>query len=178
MTDYQPNPRVNLFLDRLRKLPTGERAQFKRNAGAPLTDAGKTLGAFYRVLPSGVEPFQEESYYLIATLFPLVDEGGTGNLGQALRRAATSGGAQGLDRRFEILLDADATQFPFRLRQTLRLLKSKDVRVNWQILAEDMLNWNRPSRSVQKRWARSYFSEVPSSSSPSSQHSVEPAQPK
>jgi len=55
------------------------------------------------------------------------------------------------------LLDSDATQLPFRLRQAIRFLKSKGVKVNLQQLLEDLLQWNHPGRFVQKQWARAYF---------------------
>ena len=53
--------------------------------------------------------------------------------------------------------DSDARQLAFRLRQTVRFLKSNRVKVNWQQLLEDLLRWNYSSRTVQKQWARAYF---------------------
>ncbi|MCW1970179.1 MAG: type I-E CRISPR-associated protein Cse2/CasB [Anaerolineae bacterium] len=160
MSDYEPNPQVKQFLERLRTLRPGDRAQLKRSAGMSLSEATQVIGLFYRLLPLGVAVYNEPHYFLIATLFPLTDEGGQGNFGIALRhiRPKTKSSERNpLDRRVEILLDADATQFPFRLRQALRLLKSKDVKVNWQSLAEDILNWGHPNRFVQKNWAKAYF---------------------
>ncbi|MBU6362395.1 MAG: type I-E CRISPR-associated protein Cse2/CasB [Chloroflexi bacterium] len=162
MSDYEPNPQVKQFLERLRTLRPGDRAQLKRSAGMSLSEATQVIGLFYRLLPLGVAAYNEPHYFLIATLFPLTDEGGKGNLGVALRHISPktkSGERNPLDRRVEILLDADATQFPFRLRQALRLLKSKDVKVNWQSLAEDILSWGHPNRFVQKNWAKAYFSQ-------------------
>jgi hypothetical protein len=74
-----------------------------------------------------------------------------------LRHARDPKNNKGLDRRIEILLDADNTQLPFRLRQAIQFLKSRRVSVNWQRLLEDLQKWNRPSRIVQKQWARDYF---------------------
>lgn len=158
------NPQVNLFLERLRKLDAGERAQLKRCAGLSLREAPHLMGLFFRVLPAGVGRMREEAYFAIATLFPLVEEGGQDNFGTALRRArpvTKKDERAPLDRRIEILLDADWDQFVFRLRQALRLLKSKEVKVNWQHLADDMLYWTHPKRTVQERWARAYFAEQP-----------------
>lgn len=161
MSEHEPNPQVKLFLERLRTLRPGDRAQLKRCAGVSLNEATQVLGLFYRLLPKGIASYNEPHYFLIATLFPLTSEGGHGDFGVALRRIrpnSKKNERSPLDRRVEILLDADAVQFPFRLRQALRLLKSKEVHVNWQYLAEDILGWGHPNRFVQKRWAKSYFS--------------------
>jgi CRISPR system Cascade subunit CasB len=155
------------FLDRLGKLDNAARARLKRSAGRPLAEARDSLGLFYRLLPAGVHPAQEEWYFLIATLYPLADAGASGNLGSALRRASDQGSVKGINRRFEILIDSDSSQLPFRLRQAVRFLNSKEVAVNWTQMLEDVLHWNHPSRYVQKQWARSFFAaHTPSSEQP------------
>jgi len=148
---------ILLFCARLQQLDAADRARLKRRAGAPLSEARDTLSLFYRLLPGGVQPSQEETWYLVATLFPLADGGGQGNLGQALRFARNERNAKGLDRRMAVLLDADNSQLPFRLRQTLRYLRSSRVMVDWPVLLSDLLYWNHPDRFVQRRWARSYY---------------------
>jgi len=156
----QPNPQVARLLDRLRKLDSGDRAQLKRCAGMTLSEAPQVMGLFFQVLPRGVASYNEANYFLITTLFPLIDEGGRGNFGSALRQARPiekPNDRKPLDRRVEILLDADDAQLPFRLRQAVRLLKSKEIKVNWQSLAEDILSWTHPKRYVQQNWARAYF---------------------
>lgn len=150
---------VQLFMDRLSQLEPGERARLKRNAGRSLAEAGKVLGLFYRLLPPGVSEWEYETYFLAATLYPMAEGGGAGDLGAALRRAQSKANKKGLDRRIEILLDADRTQLPFRLRQVIHLLQSNRVKLNWPLLLSDLLWWNAPSRRVQQRWARSYFAE-------------------
>jgi CRISPR system Cascade subunit CasB len=154
-TPYQ----VQLFIDRLGKLQPGDRARLKRNAGRTLAESRKVMGLFYDLLPSGVPEQEYETYFLVATLYPLADGGGAGDLGAALRRAQVSRNRAGLDRRVEILLDADRTQLPFRLRQAVHFLHSNRVRVNWPQLLADLLYWTHPQRYVQQRWARSYFAE-------------------
>jgi CRISPR system Cascade subunit CasB len=155
MSEREPDSRVTTFLTRLEKLDAGDRARLKRDAGRALSEA-QSLAVFYRLL-IGLPVKQEETYFLIATLYPLADAGGSGNLGAALHRARDPKTHKGLDRRVEILLDADSTQLPFRLRQAIRFLKSNRIRVNWQQLLEDLLKWNSPYRTVQKEWARTYF---------------------
>lgn len=157
MTDRELNPTVKKFVERLERLDPGERARLKRNAGKPLAESRDALVLFYSLLPQGVPHSQEEMYFLVATLHPLADGGGTGDLGTALRRARQEKYAKGLDRRVEILLDADESQLPFRLRQAIRFLASNRVRVNWPLLLQGLLSWTHPERFVQQTWARSYF---------------------
>ena len=152
----EPNPRVVEFAGKLATLDAGEKARLKRDAGNDLTQA-RSLGLFYRLLPHGTPAEKENAYFLSATLYPLSELGGGGCLGDSLHRTRDPKNHKGLDRRIETLLDADWTQLPFRLRQTIKFLKSNRERVNWQELTEDLLNWNSPYRTVQKKWARAYF---------------------
>jgi len=157
MSEPKFDPRITEFCRRLERLDAGERARLKRNAGRTLAESHNALGLFFRLLPPNVPPYQEETYFLVATLFPLTESGDEGSLGRALYRARDKKYAQGLDRRVETLLDADREQLPFRLRQTIRFLYSKRVTVNWPRLLKDLLAWGHPKRYVQENWARDYF---------------------
>jgi CRISPR system Cascade subunit CasB len=159
MNEYVPDARITLFIRRLEALDAGEKAKLRRSAGKDLSEAGDVTGLFYRLLPPGTQVYQEETYFLLATLYPLADAGKIENLGASLQRARKMGvNSKGLDRRVEILLDTEITQLPFRLRQTVRFLKSNRVSINWVNLLDDLLHWTHPDRLVQRRWARSYFS--------------------
>jgi CRISPR type I-E-associated protein CasB/Cse2 len=158
MAEQELDPKITQFIENLQGLSTGERARLKRNAGNTLAEARQAgLGLFYRILPHGVYHNQEETYFLVATLYPLAEDGKTGNLGGALRLAQDVKNKEGLNRRVEILLDADETQIPFRLRQAVQFLYSNRIPVNWGRLLNDMLYWNHEKRFVQQQWARSFF---------------------
>lgn len=156
------DPRIPLFLAALGELNPGERARLRRNAGNTLAEAqDNALTLFYRLRPYQLPEYQEDTYFLLATLYPLAQSGGSGNLGHALRHARGPENAPGLDRRVAILLDADSTQLRFRLSQAVRYLASRDTPVNWPRLLEDLLQWTHPARFIQRQWARAYFtSEV------------------
>jgi CRISPR system Cascade subunit CasB len=109
------------------------------------------------LLPANVPEYQQPSFFLLATLYPLTEAGATGDFGSALRHIRTPDNQNGLDRRVEALLDADDAQLPFRLRQAVRLLASNGVPVDWSRLLNDLLYWTHPERFVQRRWASSYF---------------------
>jgi CRISPR system Cascade subunit CasB len=158
MSEYQPDPRIASFIARLERLDPGGRARLKRSAGESLNEA-REVGFFYSLLPAGVPEFQEGAYFLLATLFPLADAGSGSDLGASLHRARGDKNAKGLDRRVQFLLDADATQLPFRLRQAVHFLKSNRVKVDWGRLLDDLLHWTHPDHFVQRRWARSYFAD-------------------
>lgn len=157
MSQIENNEKVTEFIQRLEKLDAGDLARFKRNAGVSLAESRDVLGLFYRLLPYGISSQNEEAYFMVATLFPLAEKGGSGDFGAALRRAQLGSNKKGLDRRVEILLDSDRSQLPFRLRQAVHFLQSNRVRVNWTSLLQDLLFWSHPDRFVQQRWAKSYF---------------------
>jgi len=157
MNEFKLDPRVVEFCERLEKLDAGERARLKRNAGRALADSRNVLGLFFRLRPPNVPHYQEETYFMVASLYPLAEGGDEGNLGDTLYRVRDPKYAQGLDRRVEILLDADREQLPFRLRQALRFVESRRGAVNWPQLLQDLLAWDHPKRYVQENWARAYF---------------------
>lgn len=158
MSESNFDPRITEFCKHLERLDPGEQARLKRNAGRTIAESRKVMGVFFRLLPRNVPKYQEETYFLVATLFPLAETSKKdGNLGHSLSLARHDKYAQGLDRRVEVLLDADKKQLPFRLRQAIRFLESQRVTVNWPQLLKDLLAWDHPKRYVQESWARAYF---------------------
>ena len=154
------------FLNNLAGLDAGGKARLKRDAGKELAEA-HSIGLFYRLLQNvyGLSAAQEDMYFLVATLYPLADNNNAKNFGasmKALRQSKTrrKEPTKSMDKRFEVLLDADKGQLPYRLRQAIKFLKSGEqkVSVNWAQLLKDLLGWQHPSRYVQKEWAREYFS--------------------
>jgi CRISPR system Cascade subunit CasB len=155
--------KIKKFLNNLAGLNAGAKASLKRDAGKELAEA-HSIGLFYRLLPYGLSASQEEIYFLVATLYPLAGNSDAKNLGTSLktlrlnkkrRREPT----ESMDKRFEVLLDADKGQLSHRLRQIVKFLISGEqkIGVNWAQLLTDLIRWQYPSRSVQKQWAREYF---------------------
>jgi CRISPR system Cascade subunit CasB len=157
MSECCPLPSSLAFVRQLEALERGDRARLKRHAGQTLSQATDVLRLFYGILPAGVPVAAEEAYFLVATLHPLAAGEWRGDLGSSLRRATGRYSDRGRRRRLESLLQADDTQLPFRLRKAVRLLHASRARVDWACLLDDLLSWNLPDRSVQRRWARSYF---------------------
>ena len=149
--------RITNFIERLENLESGEKARFKRNAGKTLDKASNIVGTFFRILPHGVQPYDEGWFFLVATLYPTAPAGGTGSLGNMLRQARTPENSKGLDRRVEILLDSDTDQLPHRLRRHIQFLAANGKHVDWTTLLADLTQWSHPDSYVRQNWARDYF---------------------
>lgn len=78
-----------------------------------------------------------------------------GDLGRSVKLIADT--SDSIERRFVALLDAEADDLHYYLRQMIGLLKAKSIAVNWNQLFNDIRDWGKPSRSVQRRWARSFW---------------------
>lgn len=113
-------------------------------------------------------PWQEDAYYLVASLFgwhPLSWRGAEGdgdrarstNLGVSFARLAGEAEGAGVERRFVALLNADRDDLPEHLRHGVGLLKAHEVPVDWAQLLHDVQGWGWPSRSVQRGWARAFW---------------------
>jgi CRISPR system Cascade subunit CasB len=167
MNERSIEARISGFIHKLSELEAGDRARLKRNAGHTLAESRGVQVLIFRLLPGGLTRAQEEVYFMVATLFPMAAARTGGNLGVSLRQAQKSSNRKGLDRRLETLLDADNSQLPFRLRQTIHNLQSNRVAVDWACLLADLLQWNHPDRFVQQNWARAYYGTIESSINPS-----------
>lgn len=178
---------IKEFIYNLSKLDDGERARLKRNAGNSLAESHQVhLLFFQKIAPYGIQPWDEDRYFLLATLYPFdkmqrekdrkkgredkdIEDGETdvsrpSTLGTSFRHARSQQNETGFDRRFSRLLDADEDQLPFQLRQTIIRLTNDWITINWEQLTKDVLSWTHPDRYVQRQWARDYVaskSEAP-----------------
>lgn len=165
-----PGP-IERFVDQLRKLDRGDLAALRRNAGNTIGQSRNAMSLFYRILPrEKADSWDEEIYFLIATLFPLNRGELEGNFGVTMRAVkAARKGSEAVDRRMGILLDSEfdrvdnsrygGGEMAYRLRQCVKLADSNGIGVDWEKLLEDLVWWSHPSRRVRKEWARSYFGE-------------------
>ncbi len=163
------------FINHLKELADGQDrgalASLRRGLGQP----SGTVADMYRY----VEPFlgekrsvaQESAFYLVAALFALHPKSTeNGDMGSHLAHTRSEGGEDALERRFTVLLAAHPDDLPDYLRQAISFLKSKEEPVNWTQLLWDLQYWDRrvdPKRSVQKKWARSFWGRTQPSEEPS-----------
>jgi len=100
----------------------------------------------------------EEWFYLTAALFashPLSAK--NVSLGRAFRQIKDDSGST--EKRFLNLLAAGPEQLRPLLRQAVSLLavSRRPVGIDWKMLLEDLLRWDRPELPIQNRWARDFF---------------------
>lgn len=163
MTSSDPTPRqrqIASFVAALERLDAAGRARLKRNAGRTLAEARDIHRVFFQALPYELagRSQDEETYFLVATLFPMADSRSGGvSLGSTLRRVRQNRESASIDRRFQSLIDSDREQLPFRLRQAVRLAAASDQPVDWSQLLADLLAWEHPEHYIQLNWARDYF---------------------
>lgn len=171
MPDSDNTSPITRFINNLKALDAGEGARFKRNAGKTLAESHNVLGLFYHTALKGVHipEYQEETYFLVATLFPFEKkfQGEPQPFAQAMRtvrlrqlkKRVSKNTSQklALDTRMERLLDADRQQLPYYLRREVQFVTNEGQRLNWKALLRDLLGWNASTRYVQKQWARMYF---------------------
>jgi len=158
---------VDHFIKQLEQLGKGPRAILRRHAGNLLSESSSVYSLFFRMYPKDQTWYDQDIYFLVATLFPLNQHELTGDLGDTLRSVRIRSDSSSLDRRMAILLDSDFDRsegrdgggtLSFRLRQLIRLADSQGVGVDWRRLLADLLFWSHPEKRVQQRWAQSYYS--------------------
>lgn len=160
------------FITRIEQLDTAALASLRRGCGERDPTEGRCPW-FYSVI-HGVA--SDAVAFLVASLLAQYRTSDIktgrhhleGDFGITWKRAQDHSGSASLAKRFEILLDADydprtgSGDLPYRLRQLVRLAKSKGVGLDWAQLLVDLRAWHHPSKLTQKKWARHYFTVEPS----------------
>jgi CRISPR type I-E-associated protein CasB/Cse2 len=61
------------------------------------------------------------------------------------------------DKHFAQVVDSCWEDLPQRLRHAIRLLASKNIPVDWNLLFTHLIGWSNDSRWVQWCWSRDYW---------------------
>lgn len=157
---------VSGYMQRLSKLKKPDRSALKRHIGTAIREADvNSLAAFYRCMPFGIPSWQEERYYAIGCLYFLWREQSDSltELPVVIRQMLDEGQlSDSYLRRIELLLstpwDEDCLLLG-KLTSLLRMIRSQNsvCEIDFAALLTDLLRWNGPSRSVQKKWAKEIF---------------------
>lgn len=158
---------ITRFIDRLEALKQeGDRAALARLRRS-LADYGQDFSAYAvlgSALPAKASAWTLESYLLVAGLFAMHQKHSTGGntLGwslRLLREALGDVGGKSLDLLVAALLNADREDLPVRLRHIITRLASpkETIAVDYGQLLRDLLRWNTPRRTAQRRWAHDYW---------------------
>lgn len=151
-------------LEGIGKLTIGQRACLKREAGKRLQegDAG-ALQAFFSILPFGTPAYEHEIYYAVACIACIWKEEETKSQKPFAECLSQIGKTVTLNGRFRALLDTTyQPEDGFLITKLCRLAKqlhNSDVQScpDFELLLDDLLKWNSPSRIVQRRWMEAYL---------------------
>jgi len=150
---------VNYLVNLSKREDRAALAALRRGLGKP---PGTAPEMFKWVVPwtSGLSRAQAENLFLVASLFGMHPENTeSGNIGTAFAtiRGQDLGGGESTEKRFVALLSANYTDLPNHLRHAIGLARSKKVPVNYAQLLADLRYWNAESHTVQRDWAREFW---------------------
>jgi len=141
----------------------GVLAVLRRGLGYPPAQDVDMYRYVARFVPDEIRGKEREKiYYLVAALYafhPLNTDENL-NFGNHMAIAASQmGDSTSTERRFTVLLNADVADLEGYLRQAVSFLKSREtpVKVNWNNLFTDLKFWGSPNKTVQRRWANSFW---------------------
>jgi len=136
-------------------------ANLRRGLGKPPKTVMEMYPYLGQFLSHEPKPRYETAVFIVAALFAYYPDapGNIGNLGASIRQLKDDSDSKSIEKRFVALLNAEAEDLPYYLRQMIGLLKSgqKHIAVNWNQLFKDVKNWNSDERYVQNAWARSFW---------------------
>ncbi len=132
-------------------------AHLRRGLDAPLDYSLSRVGWLFRRVPDR----NLADAVLAAGLFAWVKgdcpQADDVNFGEAFGSGLTLEGKRQREKRFIDLLDTDADELPYKLRQAITLIARDGVGLDWALLIRDLGRWNHPDRKVQKQWARGFW---------------------
>lgn len=157
---------IKKFINNLESLSGRERTILRHNAESSIVPTGgDALTIFYKVLPYKIAPDEEELWFVAAMIrfysrcsIPGIHEANNNDFGWTLRKIRNG---DSFDQRVRALLDCRYQKgdrvLADRLRHMVKLAEIKQVGINWPVFTMDLLHWEDPERSTQKKWARSYY---------------------
>ena len=110
-----------------------------------------------RFINQETDASHDRAVFLTAALFAEYPEAkqNSRDLGRSVNLISEKSAS--IERRFVALLDAEADDLHYYLRQMVALLKAHGMAVNWDQLFKDIRGWDNPGRRVQRTWARSFW---------------------
>ncbi len=158
------------FLEKLRDDPhngSAAMAIFRRGLSERAADVEKMqryLHRFMRESDAPQERWQEQSVFLIASLFALYKNAPTpsdeDNMGDHFADArGNASSPEAVERRFSALLSAHHEDLPVYLRRAVTFLKSQEKGINWAGLLQDIWDWPHHTRGekVRREWSRHFW---------------------
>jgi CRISPR system Cascade subunit CasB len=160
------HPLVGYLKNLVERGDRGSLAALRRGLGKR---PGESPEMYPHVMRFEPKPWEEESYFLVASLFALWHQGSLsgaigstrGSIGESFRRVQDQSDSESIERRFVALLNAHREDLPEHLRHAVSLMRSAKhpVSINWDRLLGDLRNWDDERRNVQRRWARDFWGQ-------------------
>ena len=134
-------------------------AHLRRGLAGPLDYTLGRVGWLFRRVPD----FALDDAILAAGLFAWVKgdcrQAEKVNFGAAFGAGLTLDEKQQREKRFIDLLDTDADELPYKLRQAVTLI-ARDVGLDWVLFIRHLGYWGHPDRWVQKELARGFWAAL------------------
>lgn len=154
-------------------------ARFRESArtGSPI-EVLKYVQRYFDDLPDDLSQFEqtkiEDIYLMLAGLFGLYSPRNRqatdkySNLGTSLSeyerktnknktKSKDDNSTTSTEKRFMVLLRATEEELPQYLKQTIQLLKSQEIPINWLQLLKDIKDWSDDRKFVQRNWAKGFW---------------------
>ncbi len=148
-------------------------AHLRRGLGRKPGESMEMYPYVGRFIDQETDAAHDRAVFLTAALFAEYPEAAQNarDLGRSVRLIAEQ--SDSIERRFVALLDADAEDLHYYLRQMVGLLKANGIALNWQQLFKDIRGWENPGRRVQRTWARSFWGSAESNKQQESENKGE-----
>ncbi len=168
---------VSAAIERAAKFLEFVRARIEHDKGAnaalkrALTGEAHHLRAVYPIVLDFLDlqgiAYHQDAWIFVACLFAYYEQpisrSDTRNFGHSARGLAGEGSSGGADRRFRALLDTALEDLRSPLSALVRLMKSKNISINYPQLIVDLGYWDHPDQFVQDKWARAFWGAPPKS---------------
>lgn len=144
-------------------------AKLRRGLGKKPGEAMEVYSVIGNFLAQAKNRAEEDVLYTLATLYGLYPSESSkeeSNFGESVSKLAEKQvDRDSVEKRFVALLNSHIDDLPNHLRHMISLLKSKDIRINWLQLLNDIIYWDLDDRRVQRSWAKRFWTESQSSQS-------------
>lgn len=166
VSEIEVDPKEHRLISYLKRLnsPPQDRAalaHLRRGLGKPPKMAMEMFPYLGQFLSYETKPNYENAVFIVAALFAYYPDAKhtKGNLGASMRELSEKNDSKSIEKRFVALLNAEAEDLPYYLRQVIGLLKSNsnEIPVNWERLFKDIQNWSDDRRFVQQKWAEQFW---------------------
>lgn len=139
----------------------GAKANLKRAMTGEPRHRRAAYPLFLRYLSETEENYRLEPWLLVTCLlayYPqdIVPENKS-TFGDSARRLIADNSSGGPERRFRALLNTASEDLRSPMTAMTRLMKSKNIPINYPQLLVDLCRWDHPDQYIQDKWARAFW---------------------